>query len=336
MLKSRPMRPLALVTFVLVATLSAAALAESVGELAERGHAAMKAGRWDEALAAFDAAAAQKPTPPLSLSRGRCLEALGRLVEARVAYRKAGEPLAEGAPAAFRHARERAIDAYTALDRRLPVLAIELGPELRTSAAVTVDGKPVARGTTRLVVDPGPHVVTAEAKGQAVRREVTAREGQTHRLRLEEPEERGRVVYGGRLFWGTTLGATSLGLTALFVYSTVRLDTIRNDPGYEAFRASVRSASPVGGDACDAARDGTPGVDYLAAPGAHSRGEMVAACNDADTLQALQIVTVPTALVTGALAGYLLANVVEDAPPQLGLVPSLGPGHAGLTLRGAF
>lgn len=338
MLKSALMRLAAFVSFALCLAVVAPASAETVGDLAERGHVAMQAGRWDEALDAFDAAIAQAstservPPPPLSLNRGRCLEALGRFVEAHEAYRRAAGPLPDDAPTAFRQARQRAIGALTALDRRLAVVAVELGPDLRASAALTVDGVAVAPGKTRLVVDPGPHVITAEARGQVVRREVMAREGQTHRLQLDRPEASGAIVYGGRLFWGATLGAASLGLTATFVYSTVRLDAIRSDPGYQAFRASLRTSD----DACAVARAGTPGVDYLASPGAYSRGQMVAACNDADTLQALQIVTVPTAVVTGALAGYLLANVIEDAPPQIGVSPVIGPTEAGVTLRAAF
>ncbi|HHH29984.1 MAG TPA: tetratricopeptide repeat protein [Polyangiaceae bacterium] len=326
------MRLLAVAPVLLCLLVAEPASAQSVGDFAERGHVAMQAGRWGEALAAFDAALALSTTPPLLLHRGRCLEELGRLVEARDAYRAASEPVSEDAPAAFRHARERAIEALAALDQRLPVIAVELGPELRGRAALSLDGAAVAPATTRLVVDPGPHVVTAEAEGQRVRRAVTAREGQTHRLVLDESVGPSRVVYGGRLFWGATFGAASLGLTATFVYSTVRLDAIRSDPGYQAFAASVRG----GDDACAAARTGTPGVDYLAAPGAHSRGEMVSACNDADTLQALQIVTVPTAIVTGALAGYLLAHVVEDVPPRVGVVPIIGSRQAGIILRAAF
>lgn len=330
------MRLLVAASLSLCLVTSVPALAEPVGDLVERGHAAMQAEQWEQALAAFDEAVSRAPSkapaPTLSFHRGRCLEALGRLVEAREAYGAASAPLPEGAPAAFHDAAARAVEASAALDGRLPVVAIELGPELRGRAAVTLDGAAVAPATTRLAVDPGPHVVTAVADGQTVRRQVNAREGQTHRLRLDGSDETRRVLYGGRLFWGATLGVASLGLTAAFVYSTVRLDGIRTDPGYETFRASALS----GDDACALAREGTPGVDYLAAPGAHSRGEMIAACNDADTLQALQIVSVPTAIVTGALAGYLLAHVVEDAPPRLGVVPVIGPSHGGLTLRAAF
>lgn len=331
------MRLLLAASFGLCFTVAAPAQAETVGDLAERGHVAMQEGRWEQALEAFDAAVAQSPTPrspppPLALNRGRCLEALGRLVGARQAYHSAASPLTADAPAAFRRARREAIDALTALDRRLPVIAVELGSELRGRASVTLDGAPVPREKTRFVVDPGPHVVTAVADDQTVRREVDAREGQTYRLHLDQSGEPRRVLYTGRLFWGATLGVASLGLTATFVYSTVRLDAIRSEPGYQTFRANVRGSA----DACALARQGTPGVDYLAAPGAHSRGQMVAACNDADTLQALQIVTVPTAVVTGALAGYLLANVVEDASPRLGVVPVIGPTQAGVTLRAAF
>lgn len=303
-----------------------------IADLADEGHQAMQQQRWGDAARAFEQAVKRRPTPPLHLSHGRALEAMGRLVEARRAYRRAlDHPMAADAPPAYARARQEAIEALADLEPRLPILSIELDAALRRQAEIVVDGQVVSR--TRLAVDPGPHDVMATAGERQVKRRVVAEEGQTHRVILDDSTEPRSVVYGGRLFWGSTLGVASLGLTATFVYATVRLDSIRSDPGYEAFSESLRRPDT---DPCVAARRGTPGVDYLAQPGAFSRGAMIAACNDADTLQALQIVSVPTAVVTGTLAGYLLANVVETEPTRVGFVPQLGPSYSGATLSYEF
>ena len=102
------------------------------------------------------------------------------------------------------------------------------------------DGVPLEHGQSRVVVDPGPHVLVAEHDGKRATQQDEAREGATLRLRLGDAPERQRRLNGRRLFWGVGLGAVTLGLVGGFVYATVRLDSIRNSLIQSPFLARKR------------------------------------------------------------------------------------------------
>jgi hypothetical protein len=310
------------------------AWAESADDLAERALTQMQAEQWSEALASVDALHAARPTPVTAFHRARCLQGVGRWVEAALQYRRViGARLGDDAPAAYTAVKDEARAELATLEARLPVVAFEIDAEDRVDATLAIDGRKLAKGRTRVVVDPGVHVATATVAGVASERRVTAEDGDTVRIRLGGDEPKARPVPRGRLIWGASLGAASLGLFGTMIYATLRLDGISGDAGYEGFVASLREPRA---DPCDVAKLGTPGVDYLPTATSHSRGEMIEACGDAEVLRTLQIVTVPSALVTGTLAAYLLTHLVPDAPQQVGVVPMLGPTTAGATVHWSF
>lgn len=144
-------------------------------------------GQYEEALAAFDRAEAMVPAPTLSLRAARCLEKLGRLVEASERYLKTTALTIDPAlPETYRETQQQAqLEAANARRDLLPRI-----PTVEIVVEGPVDEVRVDRRTVPLAalgvprpLDPGEHVLWA---GRGV---ATA----TSTLRLAEGE-RQRVV----------------------------------------------------------------------------------------------------------------------------------------------
>lgn len=136
------------------------------------GEAAEAAGDCATAVARYEAVVAIKETAAVRLRIGRCHERLGRLTLALADYRRA-QDLAQGDARAL----EVATQVESALAPRIPRLEIRV-PEGAAGVALTLDGAPASAGTP-ILVDPGRHVVTAQAPGKTpFEREITASEGQ--------------------------------------------------------------------------------------------------------------------------------------------------------------
>jgi hypothetical protein len=160
--------------------------------MAEEARQAYEAGRYSEAVAQLQAAERLIHAPLHLIYLARLLNKVGRLVEARDAYRLvAAEPFAPDAPAALQEARASALQEYATIERRIPRLALLLVGAPIDQVRVTLDGRPVSNDALPypVRVDPGTHEIVAELpRAPAVRHRVTLPEGpETHLVRLVLP-----------------------------------------------------------------------------------------------------------------------------------------------------
>ena len=113
-----------------------------------------------EALDKFQRVAAVKESPSVRYRIGSVLELLGRLREARDAFRAlaASKP---GLPASQVAIADNAAERAHQLDRRIPKLVLRLQPNPPDDARVTIDGASVPASTTprRIELDPGEHAI---------------------------------------------------------------------------------------------------------------------------------------------------------------------------------
>ncbi|XXX77216.1 tetratricopeptide repeat protein [Sorangium sp. So ce134] len=166
------------------ATVNAArALAEEGLELYDKGDYAAaldKLGRAEELIQA----------PTIGLYAARCLEQLGRLIEASERYLQVSRtPLDASASDVFKAAVADAEKAYTDLKPRIPKLAVGVRGAPEREVQITIDGKPMPPalvGVSR-PVDPGEHLVEGAWAGRVVRQEVTLAERQEASIALAFP-----------------------------------------------------------------------------------------------------------------------------------------------------
>ncbi len=149
----------------------------SARELGEQGNALFASGDYAGAIEKFERANALVPVPTLGVRIARCLEKLGRLVEASERYlavQRAGLP-PQALPVHERALEEARVEREALLPR-IPALVVTVAP---ADAQALVDGVPVQPellGEKRMV-DPGRRVVEAR-RGDASRRvEVDVAEG---------------------------------------------------------------------------------------------------------------------------------------------------------------
>ncbi len=158
-----------IVGFVLVASTAhaddapQAALAE---KLFRDGRTLLAEGKLREACASFSESKRLDPTPGTLLNLAHCLEDLGRTASAWAMYRELetrARRLAQTTRADF--ARDKAAE----LEPRVPMLELRVSPEHRVAGlAVEYDGTVLgsAAWSSRVPVDPGPHVIVARAPGR--------------------------------------------------------------------------------------------------------------------------------------------------------------------------
>ncbi len=152
--------------------------------LADAGLNHFDAGRFDAALAKFDAAAQLLPTPTLRVMSARCLAKLGRLTEATARYREAIDmPLPPDAPQLFKDAKVDAQKERDALASRFASVEI-IGGDDAARVEVQLDGKPVLASSfgTKLPLDPGVHRIEIRRGGESKTEEVKLAEGESRRI----------------------------------------------------------------------------------------------------------------------------------------------------------
>jgi hypothetical protein len=132
-----------------------------------------------------------RDAPTIPLGAGRCLERLGRWVEAAERYRAAMHiTLDAGASEVLQRARADAERALAALVPRIPTLEIALEGESATEVALTLGGRefPAALVGVARPIDPGTHELVARWRGGGEeRRELAVREGARERVVLRRP-----------------------------------------------------------------------------------------------------------------------------------------------------
>jgi hypothetical protein len=143
-----------------------------------------KAGRFAEALPAFEALARETQSPNAALYVGHCLKGLGRRAEAYLAF----ESSAKGSGNEERYAETRSAALSELAELGLHVAKLVVSPvETPEGLSVKLDGQPLeaaAFGMHR-VLEPGAHRVEAEAPGRApVSQDVRIEGGETRTVTL--------------------------------------------------------------------------------------------------------------------------------------------------------
>lgn len=127
--------------------------------------------------------------PTLAFYSGKCLEKLGRLVEASERYLDATRDTVEaGAAQAQRTAQVESERARKALLPRLASVEIVLKP-LAPDASVTLDGKPLPAAMlgVKRPIDPGEHEIVVLRAGTQTPRKISVKEGESIRTEIDVP-----------------------------------------------------------------------------------------------------------------------------------------------------
>ncbi|MGK3967863.1 tol-pal system YbgF family protein [Sorangium sp. So ce118] len=158
--------------------------------LAEEGLAHFDKGEYAAALDKLGRADELIHAPTIGLYAARCLEQLGRFIEASERYLQVSRmPLDASASDVFKAAVADAGKAYNDLKPRIPKLAVGVRGAPEREVQISIDGKlvpPALVGVSR-PVDPGKHVVEGTWAGRVVRQEVTVSERQEAAVALEFP-----------------------------------------------------------------------------------------------------------------------------------------------------
>lgn len=134
--------------------------------LANAGFELYGAGDYRQALERFQGAEQIVHAPPHLLFIARCQSKLGQLLAARDAYLKVlDDELAAGGPSEFRDAHASAASELNALVSRIPTIKVEVSGAAPAQVRVSIDGAGVDDIATPMSLEPGEHVVTAEAPG---------------------------------------------------------------------------------------------------------------------------------------------------------------------------
>ncbi|MBW2456864.1 MAG: hypothetical protein JRI68_20280 [Deltaproteobacteria bacterium] len=126
---------------------------------------------------------------------------------------------------------------------------------------------------------------------------------------------------------GLTVGAA---FAAMGIYATVRVNEINDDAEVDAYRSLI----PSNRNACEAARAG----ESVSDGGTPDPGHVADLCDEAESLQTLQGIAIPTAVVVG-LAGWVLVGTSDTwcgLGDDLAVSPWLGPEGGGLGISARF
>jgi hypothetical protein len=133
-------------------------------EIGQTGVELFEQGQFRIALERFRTADRISHSPVFALYEARCLEKLGRLVEAKQAFEVvAVEPLPADAPPAWRAASNDAARELGSLVARMP--SVRLALTGATATSFQLDGAPLEaeRANGELALDPGAHTIEARS-----------------------------------------------------------------------------------------------------------------------------------------------------------------------------
>jgi len=162
----------------------------------------------------------------------------------------------------------------------------------------------------------------------------TTAEAQNQPVDAVPKGERGDDDGLGEWYLAGAITAATAGITmgALGIWATLRVDAIDDDPRFQRFKEGV----PPSVNPCETAELGVPNKDYRLLPGAMFPSEARAACADRKEMVAVQIVTLPTAVVLSGLSAFLFAEAFGQGPDDLRLMAQVGPSSFGLTAAARF
>ena len=220
-----------------------AARADDAGALIVYNEAVklMEAQRYGEACPRFEASFRLAPTVRTKMAVALCHERAGRIATAWAQYREAVRLAKQANDDVSRDAAQARAGT---LEARLPRLEVHLAKPI---AAITIllDGetRPAATLDHPLPIDPGPHVLRAEALGKTpYERSVTVAEGATESITIPELEDapapaasasggplaaKADATRAPTLWWGWTafgLAAVSAGVGTGFGIAAVAAD----------------------------------------------------------------------------------------------------------------
>lgn len=158
----------------------------SARQLGEEGNQLFNRGDYAGALDKYQRAAALVNVPTLGVRIARCLEKLGRLVEASERYLAVTRmPLPAEARELHEEAKQQAATERAALLKRIPSVVVT--PKGPGDVQVTIDGKPLEKplyGAKR-AIDPGSHRIEARRGDEVQTKDVTIAEGETSKVDFE-------------------------------------------------------------------------------------------------------------------------------------------------------
>lgn len=191
-------------------------------EVMKQGAEHEKAGRLDDALAAYRIAHDIMNDPHTGASLCRVLIQSKKLVEGRtVCMAVIQMPTKSMEPSTHKKGRDEAIDLAAGLEERIGSISLSLeGLKGDAKKKVTIDGTEVEDISAPIPADPGKHRVEVSAPGyDAASGEVTVKEGQEAKLKLklrrvgapaEVEEDSGGLHW---VFWAGVV-STGVGLIA--------------------------------------------------------------------------------------------------------------------------
>lgn len=158
--------------------------------LADKGFELYKAGKYAEAVDAFEKANKLVDAPTLAYALAKAKAGAGKLVEARALYRKVIDlKLPPDAPDQFKGAQESSKKEIALVDARIPRLRVDV-KALGKAVKVRVDEALVTEEALKwpLELNPGEHLIVAVPSGEVgISRTVTLKEGDKLLLEIEPP-----------------------------------------------------------------------------------------------------------------------------------------------------
>jgi hypothetical protein len=151
----------------------------------EEGLSLYDQGKYDQALDKFERADALIHAPTLGLMAARCLDKLGKLVEASERYRAvANMKLEADASDAFKEAQSAAVTEREALLPRIPKLEIVVQGQDANQAEVLLDGKVLPKVLVGVAspVNPGKHHIEAKTPTSVGTQEIDVPERETSKV----------------------------------------------------------------------------------------------------------------------------------------------------------
>ena len=159
--------------------------------LADEGLLLSQKGDYQGALGKFEQAEKLVPAPTIALELARCLERLGRLLEARGRYESIlGEDLRTTAPLVMHKAQEDAGRELDVLKQRIPSLSLAIDGPRGEGLQLYVDDKretlAAFEGVDR-AIDPGTHTVELRRADASISRAVKLTVGEHSKVRIVLP-----------------------------------------------------------------------------------------------------------------------------------------------------
>lgn len=292
---------------------------------AEEGIAFHEHGDDSAAVLSFAKAYRVLGAPTVGIRLARSLVALGRLIEAKKAYQAViATQVKKDDPPVFTQAVTDAKSEALALEPRIPTLELTIAPGVTSPM---LDGAPVSPDTLGkpTAIDPGAHRVGGLG---AVPEAPVLRERDHLKLLLHGPISTPAPPPGPATDWRRIAGISGLGLAGasliVGVVGSIQARSVASDAAFTAYAGST-----VTSDVCVSS----------AAGGDHPNFRVASLCDKAVTVERLQAVFYPAAIVFGAVGTYLFLTSGKSttlSAPGARFSPHVGPHAAGLDVTGTF